>query len=152
MFSKTRLPKLIGLHLRSVRGEWVAQKICPSRIFAFADLSGPMLSGIRHQARGGPCGELTSQPAGWGAAGKRRQLLILARCGGVARFWRARARRTTAHLVERTVAADKLDWKAVLGSLRIDKIVRHIVSPTGLQSRLTNAMQHRVRLALLYFL
>src|SRR6516165_3107968 len=60
MFSKTRLPKLIWLHLRSVRGEWVAQKICPSRIFAFADLSGPMLSGKSHQARGGPCGELTS--------------------------------------------------------------------------------------------
>ena len=59
MFSKTRLPKLIGLHLRLVRGEWVAQKICPSRIFAFADLSGPMLSENRHQARGGPCGELT---------------------------------------------------------------------------------------------
>ena len=59
MFSKTRLPKLIGLHLRSVRGEWVAQKICPSRIFAFADLSGPVLSGNRHQAHGGPCGELT---------------------------------------------------------------------------------------------
>jgi hypothetical protein len=59
MFSKTRLPKLIGLHLRLVRGEWVAQKICPSRIFAFADLSGPMLSGNRHQVRGAPCGELT---------------------------------------------------------------------------------------------
>ena len=26
---------------------------------AFADLSGPMLSGNRHQARGGSCGELT---------------------------------------------------------------------------------------------
>jgi hypothetical protein len=59
MFSKTKLPKLIGLHRRSVRGEWVAQKICPSRIFAFADLSSPMLSGNRHQARGGVCGELT---------------------------------------------------------------------------------------------
>jgi hypothetical protein len=53
MFSKTRLPKLINLHLRSVRGEWVAQKICPSRIFAFADLSGPTLLGNRHQAGGG---------------------------------------------------------------------------------------------------
>src|SRR5215470_15702293 len=94
MFSKTRLPKLIWLHLRSVRGEWVAQKICPSRIFAFADLSGPMLSGNRHQARGGPCGELTSATGRLGGgAGKRRQLLILDKVRRCARFWRARARR-----------------------------------------------------------
>ena len=59
MFSKTRLPKLIGLCLRSVRGEWEVQKICSARIFAFAHLSGPMLWGNRQQARGGPCGELT---------------------------------------------------------------------------------------------
>src|SRR5215471_7092340 len=74
MFSKTRLPKLIGLHRYSVRGEWVAQKICPSRIFAFADLSGPMLSENRHQARRGACGELTSATDRLGgAAGKRYQ-------------------------------------------------------------------------------
>src|SRR5215813_6069776 len=67
MFSKTRLPKLIGLRLRSVRGEWVAQKICPSRIFAFADLSGPMLSGNRHQAHGGLVVSWHPRPTGWDA-------------------------------------------------------------------------------------
>src|SRR5215475_13807984 len=78
MFSKTRLPKLIGLHLRSVLSEWLAQKICSWRIFAFADLSGPMLSGNSHQARGGPCGELTSATGRLrGTAGKRLEFLIL---------------------------------------------------------------------------